>query len=53
MEDEDNISIPDAELPRHLTAEETASLPNREVPLNEAVDAYLSTVAQLTQIFRY
>ncbi|KAK9978908.1 hypothetical protein ABG768_020644 [Culter alburnus] len=53
MEDADNISIPDAELPRHLTAEETASLPNREVPLNEAVDAYLSTVAQLTQIFRY
>ncbi|KAA0706219.1 hypothetical protein E1301_Tti016287 [Triplophysa tibetana] len=53
VEDADCISIPDVELPRRLTAEELAGLPNREMALNEAIDAYMSTVAQLTEIFRH
>lgn len=53
VEDADSISIPDVELPRDLTAEELAGLPNREMTLNEAIDAYMSTVAQLTEIFRH
>ncbi|XDV26349.1 hypothetical protein PO909_030093 [Leuciscus waleckii] len=53
VEDADSISIPDVELPRDLTAEELAGLPNREMPLNEAIDAYMRTVAQLTEIFRH
>ncbi|RXN38229.1 hypothetical protein ROHU_001313 [Labeo rohita] len=53
VEDADSISIPDVELPRDLTAEELAGLPNWEMPLNEAIDAYMSTVAQLTEIFRH
>lgn len=53
VEDADSISIPDVELPRDLTAEELAGPPNREMPLNEAIDAYMSTVAQLTEIFRH
>ncbi|KAI2646680.1 MFS antiporter QDR3 [Labeo rohita] len=52
-QDADSISIPDVELPRDLTAEELAGLPNREMPLNEAINAYVSTVAQLTEIFRH
>jgi len=53
MEDANNISIPDVQLPRSLTAEEIAGLPNRDVPLNDTVNVYNSTVAQLTEMFRY
>lgn len=53
MEDANSISIPDVQLPRSLTAEEIAGLPNRDVPLNATVNVYNSTVEQLTEILRY
>lgn len=53
MEDANSISIPDVHLPRRLTAEEIAGLPNRDVPLNDTVNVYNSTVAQLTEMLRY
>lgn len=53
MEDANSFSIPDVHLPRRLTAEEIAGLPNRDVPLNDTVNVYNSTVAQLTEMLRY
>lgn len=53
MEDANSISIPDVQLPRSLTAEEIAGLPNWDVPLNATVNVYNSTVEQLTEILRY
>lgn len=45
------LPIPDVVLPRDLTAEETAGLPNRDVSLMDAVDVYTATVEKLMDIF--
>lgn len=46
----EGVAVPDVQLPRNLTAEETAGLPNRDVALMDAVDLYTATVAQLNEI---
>ncbi|XP_076864538.1 uncharacterized protein LOC143516675 [Brachyhypopomus gauderio] len=51
VEDVDSLAVPDAQLPRDLTAEEIASLPNQHVSLTEAVDVYLLTIERLVEIF--
>ncbi|KAL0978844.1 hypothetical protein UPYG_G00176460 [Umbra pygmaea] len=44
------LPIPDVVLPRDLTAEKTAGLPDRDVSLMDAVDVYTQTVEQLMDI---
>ncbi|XP_048854384.1 uncharacterized protein LOC125722239 isoform X4 [Brienomyrus brachyistius] len=49
--DVDGIEVPEVQLPRQLTAEELARLPNRDVFITEALEAYSSTVEQLDYLF--
>lgn len=49
--DVDGIEVPEVQLPRQLTAEELARLPNRDVSISEALEVYSSTVEQLHYLF--
>ncbi|KAJ8270423.1 hypothetical protein GJAV_G00114410 [Gymnothorax javanicus] len=45
----DQIQVPEVQLPRSLTAEELARLPDPSVPLTDAVDLYVATLEELRQ----
>lgn len=45
----DQIEVPQVQLQQHLTEEDMARLPNRNVPFLDAVNIYTATLQQLMQ----
>jgi len=47
--EEEGVKIPEVQLPRELTHEETATLPRPDVPFLNAVQIYYDTVSVINQ----
>lgn len=53
LEDMEEVQIPEVQLPHDLSPEELARLPDRDIPMSEALDVYNSTVQELEHIFSW